>query len=80
MNFYHNKSIQQTLAELSSRVDGLSEGEALSRSNTRRQEPSPKRKSIVFKFLEQFFDFMIIILLVASFISIAIGIVKNQSE
>ncbi|MBQ8444477.1 MAG: calcium-translocating P-type ATPase, PMCA-type [Clostridia bacterium] len=76
---YHNKSIHQTLLDLSTRPSGLSEGEVLSRVGTKRNETPIKRKSLGFKIIEQFTDFMIIILLIASAISIVIGIVEGQA-
>ena len=77
---YHNKSAHEVLNMHSSRESGLREDEILSRAGTKRKDVEVKRKSIVFKFLEQFFDLMIIILLLASFISITIGIIEYKSE
>lgn len=79
MEFYHNKSIKQTLTEIGSRESGLDEKEVLSRSHTsKNNDLQGKRQGLVSKFFDQFFDLMIIILLVASLVSIIIGIVESS--
>ncbi|MBO5394955.1 MAG: cation-translocating P-type ATPase [Clostridia bacterium] len=80
MRTYHNKSIKQTLLDFNVSPKGLSEAEVLARAGTRREEKPPKKKALGFKILEQFTDFMIIILLIASAISIIIGIVEGKAE
>ena len=76
---YHNKSINQTIIDLNASKTGLSEEEVLSRAGTKRVEKKEKKQGIAIKFLEQFADFMIIILLIASAISIVIGICERQA-
>jgi len=77
---YHNKTINQTLLDLSSCPSGLSEDEVLSRANTKRGGIETKHKSLGLKFFAQFADFMIIVLLIASAVSMVIGIIEGQAE
>lgn len=78
-NFYC-KSIDEALKDLNSSKNGLSFAEA-----ERRLVENPPKESkrsgggIVGKFFAQFFDLMIIILLVASAISITIGIINKKA-
>lgn len=80
MSNFHSKNIQQTLLELNSSRQGLSREEA-----ERRLEENPRKEvkkaggGILGRFFAQFFDFMIIILLVASAISITIGIINKKA-
>ena len=78
-NFYHCKSIKDTLKELRSSPNGLKSSDVVGREKVN-QDLSSKKNGIVSKFFEQFFDLMIIILLFASAISIIIGIVENTSS
>ena len=78
-NFYHCKSIKDTLKELRSSPIGLKSSDVVGREKVN-QDLSSKKNGIVSKFFEQFFDLMIIILLFASAISIIIGIVENTSS
>lgn len=78
MRSFHDKTIEQTLRELDVSPRGLSQGDVLSRAGTKREEQQAKKRGLGFKILEQFTDFMIIILLIASGISIVIGIVQGQ--
>ena len=71
MKNYYNKSIKQTLLDVNSREEGLSEQEVIQRASTKKSgEFEGKKKGLVAKFFEQFYDLMIIILLIASAISI----------
>ena len=79
MKSYYNKSIAQTLLELSSSFNGLSSRQAQEREGQIVDE-GYKKHGIVSKFFEQFFDLMIIILLFASAISIAIGIFEKSGS
>ena len=72
---FQTKTIEQTIKDLASSVDGLTEKEVIARAHTKRKEVKPKRKNFAFKIFDQFADLMIIVLLVASAISIAIGFV-----
>ena len=79
MSSFHNKSGSQSLEELKSRRDGLSESEVKARSHTFIIDKTHKN-GIVSKFFAQFFDLMIIILLFASVVSIVIGIIGGTSS
>lgn len=77
---YYNQSVEKVLKELNSKKEGLSEAEVVAREHTRKvDQPSIKKHGLVSRFFEQFFDFMIIILLIASAISIVIGIVEKTA-
>lgn len=78
-NFYHSKSIKETLCELKTSSSGLKSMELVGREKGS-DDFSVKHSSIVSKFFEQFFDLMIIILLFASAVSIVIGIIENSSS
>ena len=80
MKGYHNKTINQTLIDLNATAEGLSEEEVLARVGTKRPDEKPKKQGVGLKFIQQFADFMIIILLIASAISIVIGIVQKEAE
>lgn len=78
---YHNKSINQTFLEIGSRESGLNEQEIFDRQHTCKSgDLDVKRHGIVSRFFDQFFDLMIIILLVASVVSITIGIVEKTAS
>ena len=80
MDFY-KKTIEQSLKETSTCKNGLSEIEAKQREqDVLREEFFDEKHGIVSKFFAQFFDLMIIILLLASLISIIIGIAQKTSE
>ena len=82
MKEFYSMTIDQALSETQSNKKGLSEKEArgrLSLSADKHILPQ-KGKSMFEKLGEQFKDLMIIILLVASTISIVIGIVEGTSE
>ena len=78
MKSYYDKSINQTLIDLNVSQSGLNEEQVLARETTKRIDEPIKKHGIGFKFIAQFADFMIIILLIASAISIVIGIVERQ--
>lgn len=80
MSNFQTKSISQTLKDLASSIDGLSDKEVVAREHTKQKEEKPKRRNFAFKIFDQFADLMIIVLLVASAISIAIGFVQGQVE
>jgi Ca2+-transporting ATPase len=72
---WHSKTIEDTLAELGVSESGLSPAEAQKRlaeygSNELQKE---KRSSPIKMFLEQFKDILLIILLIATGLSLAIG-------
>lgn len=77
---YYKESSDKVLHNLVSRRDGLSEEEVIAREHTRKNDqPTVKKHGLVSRFFEQFFDFMIIILLIASAVSIVIGIIEKTA-
>lgn len=79
MDNFHSKSINQALIDTNSSKDGLSSVQASERKVVNNQDEHIKRNSIAFKFIEQFADLMIIILLIAAAVSIAIGIINRTA-
>lgn len=79
MKEFYKQSREDVLKNLNSLKEGLSEEEVILRENTKKAEPQQKKHGIVSRFFEQFFDFMIIILLIASAVSIIIGIVEKTA-
>lgn len=79
MEGYHQKSLQQALLETNSSKDGLSSAQAKERKVENKEKDYIKKNSIAFKFIQQFSDLMIIILLIAAAVSIAIGIVQKTA-
>lgn len=80
MEFY-KKSVSESLKEVASSSNGLTEEEAKAREKDLfHEEFFDEKHGVVSKFFAQFFDLMIIILLLASIISIAIGIAQKTSE
>lgn len=80
MEFY-KKSVSESLKEVGSCAKGLAEEEAKTREKDLfHEEFFDEKHGIVSKFFAQFFDLMIIILLLASIISIAIGVIQKTSE
>ncbi len=79
MSFY-DKSIEQTLSELNATDSGLSSQEAKVRleKNGPNALTAAKKKNIFVKFLSQFTDVMIIVLLVAAVVSAVIAIVNGD--
>lgn len=80
MSNFYSKNIEQSLIEMGSTKNGLSQEEAVARIKL--NPPTESKKTgggIVSKFFAQFFDFMIIILLIASAISITIGIIDRKA-
>lgn len=80
MKNFHCKTINQTLIELNSNKNGLNVEEVQARFSTSPAENNfIKKQSILIKFFQQFFDLMIIILLLASAVSIIIGIIEKTA-
>ena len=80
MENFHSKSINQNLLDTNSSKDGLSSVQAKERKRDVKDETNHiKKNSIAFKFIEQFSDLMIIILLIAAAVSIAIGIIERTA-
>lgn len=81
-NFY-SKSIEQTINELNANISGLNKTEAENRLKKfgKNELPKTKKQSGFVKFLLQFKDIMVIILLIAAVISTIIAVVhKNYSD
>lgn len=77
---FHSKSINQNLLDTNSSKDGLSSLQVKERKRDVKNESDHiKKNSIAFKFIEQFSDLMIIILLIAAAVSIAIGIIERTA-
>ncbi|WP_212780048.1 calcium-translocating P-type ATPase, PMCA-type [Lactobacillus corticis] len=75
---FYNKTPDQTASELSTSLQsGLSDQEAKARLEKygRNQLAGAKKKTIFSRFIDQFKDFMIIVLIVAAFLS---GVVANE--
>lgn len=76
---FYSKSVDEVLKGLGSSSEGLSFEEAERRLKDKPIKENKKSKGIAGRFFAQFFDFMIIILLVASAISITIGIIEGNA-
>lgn len=81
MQDFFSKSVTESLTYLNSNKDGLSENEASMRIlDARKTQMQVKRKCVFLKFLAQFSDLMVLILLIASVVSMVIGIVQGTSS
>lgn len=80
MNYYQ-MSVEETLQDTKSSLDGLSEQEAQARllANGKNKLAEGKKPSVVVKFLKQLADPMIIILLVAAVVSLVLTLVNNSN-
>ena len=79
MEKFYNYNINQTLLKLKSRKTGLSEAEVSLREKANSENEYVKKNNIAMKFISQFFDLMVIILLLSSATSIIIGIVRHTT-
>lgn len=77
----YNKSIEELYKEYQSNINGLTNEEAYSRLQTYGENKlkEKKKKSNIIMFLEQFNDFMIILLIFASIFSAVVSFIKNES-
>lgn len=81
MKEFYKKSIEQSLKETETSFSGLTSKQVEEREkDILKEDFYDEKNGIVNKFFAQFFDLMIIILLLASIISIAIGIMQNTKE
>ena len=81
MKEFYKMNIQQTLHETKTSFSGLSENQVFMREkNILKEDFYDEKHGIVNKFFAQFFDLMIIILLLASIVSIIIGVMQNTHE
>ena len=81
MNTWYNKSIEETEKELSSDIKkGLSASKVKEKQTQLgfNELTAKKKKSLIVKFLEQFKDFMIIVLIIAAIVSGVIGIAEGE--
>ena len=79
MDFY-SKDIKSVFNQTKSNLNGLKNDEAHSRLilNGKNVLPQSKQQSKILRFLKQFCDVMIVILFVASFISITVAIAEKS--
>ena len=80
---WHTMSVDDVSKKLNTNISkGISEKEALKRQKTYglNKLDEKKKKSIILKFIEQFKDFMIIILLIAALISILMAYVEGTHD
>ncbi len=73
-------SIERAINLLSSSKEGLSEDEAKSRLASTIKTKKKKKDNFFFKLLAQFKDLMILVLLVASLVSVIIGLVQGTTS
>ena len=76
---FYNKSIEETLRELSSRESGLSSSESIKsrKINGSNTLPEGKKKSIFSVMADQFKDVLVAILIVAAIISLTTGNIES---
>ena len=80
---WHSLSAAEALKQMGvNRKEGLSNGEAAKRLKQYGENKlaEKKKKGLLAKFLEQFSDFMVIILLIASAVSFVTSIVQGDSD
>ncbi len=78
---WFNKSIDETIQNLdTNKTSGLTEQEVSKRQNEHgyNELKEGKKKSFIIKFLEQFKDFMIIVLIIAAIISGIVGYIEGE--
>ena len=77
---YHHLPYDEVLKQVGSRHDGLSDAEAADRlaQNGKNALIEAKKKPAILKFLSQFTDPMIIVLLVAAIVSAVLAIVRSE--
>lgn len=80
MKNLYNMQIEEAFLECKSDISGLTDAEAQKRllENGKNALEEGKKKSLIVKFLEQFKDVMIIVLLVAAVISAALSIINKE--
>ena len=79
MKSFYNKSISETLKELKTSNNGLTDEEAAKRlaENGENSLEAKKKTNYFLKFLAQFKDIMVLILIVAAIISLVFALVKG---
>ena len=81
MENWFNKTVSEVEKELETDTKTGLESEQVKRRQEKyglNELQSGKKKSLIIKFLEQFKDFMIIVLIIAAIVSGVIGIIKNE--
>ncbi len=81
MNTWYNKSIEETRKELNTNIEsGLSTAQVKEKQTQFgfNELTAKKKKSLIVKFLEQFKDFMIIVLIIAAVVSGVIGVAQGE--
>ena len=81
MKNWYNKTVEEIEKELETNVEsGLLEHRAQEKQNTEgfNELKEEKKKSLFIKFLEQFKDFMIIVLIIAAIVSGAVSIAQGE--
>lgn len=82
MSDFHSKKIEEALKELNTSPEGLSTEEAQERlrRNGQNKLPDIKKTSLFVRFLSQFKDIMIIILIVAAVVSLVLALVSDHAD
>ncbi len=78
---WFNKTVDETISTLNTNIDnGLTQEEVIKRQSEYglNELKAKKKKSLFIKFLEQFKDFMIIILIISAIISAFVGIAQGE--
>ena len=81
MNTWYNKSIEETEKELETNIkSGLTQNQVQEKQTKYgfNELTAKKKKSLIVKFLEQFKDFMIIVLIIAAIVSGVIGVAEGE--
>ena len=81
--FYHYHSAEDTLKSLQTDDStGLSSKEAAKRQKKygTNELESPKKQSLLLKFISQFADFMILVLIIAAIISFLVSFLKGETD
>lgn len=75
-------TVDETLSSLGTSERGISDGEAAMRliSCGENKLDEPKKHSVLLKFLKQFTDVMVIVLIAAAIVSAVVGVVQKQYE
>ena len=78
---FYNKSVDEVYKEFSTSLNGLTEKEAQLRLSKNGQNKLAERKktSNILLFLNQFSDFMVILLICASIFSFIVSYIKKES-
>ena len=81
MKNWYQKDIEEVKKELETDLEkGLTENKAQELQNTKgfNELTAKKKKSLIVKFLEQFKDFMIIVLIIAAIVSGVVGVLEGE--